>query len=98
MDKGRIRRAKDIKDEEVVIQEISNTVVKAKVRRYQVVIDLENRVILHNCADWSRCVPVKQFCKHLGKVVMVLPKAEATELLRRICLELEKWEFKPYTE
>lgn len=98
MDAGRIRRARGIKDREVVILESSDDVVRAAVRHYHVVIDFKNQTILHDCADWSRCIPVKQFCKHVGKVMMSIPRGQATEHLRRICLELEKWSFKPYTD
>ncbi|MGD8505393.1 MAG: DUF72 domain-containing protein [Candidatus Bathyarchaeota archaeon] len=96
MDNRRIKRAKGLKDEEVELQEVTNAHVKAKVRKYHVAIDVSNRLILHDCADWSRCAPVKQFCKHLGKVLMNIPENHAISILRRIGAEREKWEFKPY--
>ena len=97
MDEGRIRRAKGIKDNEVSIKDVSENRIVATVREYHIIIDFRNRTILHDCADWSRCIPVKQFCKHLGKLMMRLPEEKAVETMRKICLELEKWEFKPYT-
>ncbi|MFB0567150.1 MAG: DUF72 domain-containing protein [Candidatus Bathyarchaeia archaeon] len=96
MDNRRIKRAKGIKDEEVKLQEVTSDHVKATVRRYHVAIDVSNRLILHDCADWSRCAPVKQFCKHVGKVLMSMPEEEALSILRRIGTERGKWEFKPY--
>jgi len=96
MDNRRIKRAKGIKDEEVKLQEVTSDHVKATVRRYNVAIDVSNRLILHDCADWSRCGPVKQFCKHVGKVLMSMPEEEALSILRRIGTERGKWEFKPY--
>ncbi len=98
MDEGRIRRAKGIKNEEVSIQEFSDKKLAASIRGYHIVIDFDKKVILHDCADWSRCIPVKQFCKHIGKIMMSLPREKTVEILRKICLELEKWEFKPYTK
>lgn len=92
----RIKRAKGIKDAEVRLQEVTSDRVKATVRRYHVAIDVSNRLILHDCADWSRCAPVRQFCKHVGKVLMMMPEEEAVGILRRIGTEREKWEFKPY--
>ena len=97
MDEGRIRRAKGIKDNEVSLKDVSENRIVATVREYHIMIDFRNRTILHDCADWSRCIPVKQFCKHLGKLMMNLPEEKAVETMRKICLELEKWEFKPYT-
>jgi uncharacterized protein YecE (DUF72 family) len=96
MDNSRIRRARGIKDEEVKLQEMTSNHVKATVRRYHVAIDISNRLILHDCADWSRCAPVKQFCKHVGKVLLSMPQEEAISILRKIGAEREKWEFKPY--
>jgi len=96
MDDNRIKRAKDIKDDEVIIENASEENVKAKVREYNVSIDVVGRTILHDCADWSRCAPVKQFCKHLGKVIMVVPEDVSVSILRKMGVEREKWQFKPY--
>lgn len=96
MDEGRVNRAKGIKDKEVIIKESSDTQIKAKVREYNIVFDLRGKVILHDCADWSRCIPAKQFCKHLGKVLLLIPQEKAVNILRQVALEREKWEFKPY--
>ena len=92
----KIRRAKRIKDKEVTIQEATVKKVRALIRDYHLLIDLEKRAVFHDCADWSRCIPAKQFCKHLGKVMMSLPEERAVEILRMICLEQDEWEFKPY--
>jgi len=96
MDKVRFKRVSDIKDSEVIIQEVTDHSVEAQVREYHVSIDVPNRLMLHDCADWSRCAPVKQFCKHVGKVMTVVPEENAVDLLRKISAEREKWEFKPY--
>lgn len=96
MDEGRIKRAKGIKDIEVVIKQASEENVKAKVREYNVSIDVPNRLVLHDCADWSRCAPVKQFCKHVGKVMMVVPEDVSVSILKKMGAEKERWDFKPY--
>lgn len=96
MDKGRIRRAKGIRDKEVRIEEISNDKVRASIRDYHFSVDTEERVMLHDCADWSRCAPARQFCKHVGKVMMSIPKEMATKIMKQIAMERERWEFKPY--
>ncbi len=96
MDKGRIGRARGISDEDVEVEETSHTKVRARVRNYRLSIDAEKRVMFHDCADWSRSASAKQFCKHVGKVMMILPKEKATQIMRQIAVEREKWEFKPY--
>ena len=96
MDTPRFKRARRIKDKEVNILEVTDKQVKALIRDYHVLIDLQNRSILHDCTDWSRCIPVKQFCKHLGKILMSLPQEKAVQIMRKIYSEREEWEFKPY--
>jgi uncharacterized protein YecE (DUF72 family) len=96
IDKGRLKRAQDIKDKEVILQEVSSNGIIAAVREYHVVFDTQNRIIRHDCADWSRCAPAKQFCKHVGKVLLMLPREKAIDILRQVASEREKWEFKPY--
>jgi len=96
MDNTRFKRINDIKDNEVTVQEATDQIVNARLREYHVSIDVPNRLVLHDCADWSRCALVKQFCKHVGKVMMVVPKEKAVNILRKMSSEREKWEFKPY--
>jgi len=96
MDDNRIKRAKGIKDNEVIIEQASEENVKARVREYHVEINMPQRLVLHDCADWSRCAPLKQFCKHVGKVMMVAPESISVGILKKMGVEREKWEFKPY--
>ncbi len=98
MDKGRISRAKGIKNKEVRIEEITDSSITASIRNYHYSADTKNRIMLHDCADWSRCAPAKQFCKHVGKIMITIPKEKATEIMRQIATEREKWEFKPYVD
>jgi uncharacterized protein YecE (DUF72 family) len=96
MDPGRMKRARGIDDKEVTMQKIADDRIVARVREYNVVFDLRNKTVLHDCADWSRCIPAKQFCKHVGKVLLMLPPETAANIMRQISKEREKWEFKPY--
>jgi len=98
MDKPRLERAQRIKDKELTIQEATDNQVKALIREYHIVIDLEDRMVLHDCADWSRVLPNKRFCKHMGKLLLSLDKEKALEILKQIHAEKETWKFKPYTE
>jgi len=98
IDKPRLKRAQLIKDKELTIQEVTDNLVKALIRDYHIVIDLGNHVVLHDCADWSRVLPSKRFCKHIGKLLLSLDKEKASNILRLIYANKENWEFEPYTE
>ncbi len=97
MDNRRLKRAKRIEDAEIEIQEMSEDQIRATIRDYHILIDLKNRVILHDCADWSRVLPEKRFCKHLGKLILSLEEEKAEEMLRKMYAAKESWNYKPYT-
>ncbi len=96
IDEERLKRATRIKDDEITIQNMSESRIEAIIRDYHIVIDLENRLILHDCADWSRCIPQKRFCKHLGKLFLTIPEEKSVEILRKIFSEKPYWDFRPY--
>jgi len=98
IDKPRLKRAQRIKDKELTIQEETDNQIKALIRNYHVMIDLGNRVVLHDCADWSRVMLSKRFCKHIGKLLLSLDKEKASNILKQIYANKEAWKFKPYTE
>jgi uncharacterized protein YecE (DUF72 family) len=98
IDKPRLRRAQRIKDKELTIQKETDKQITALIRDYHIVIDLENHVILHDCADWSRVLTSKRLCKHIGKLLLSIDKKKASNILKQIYTNKEKWEFKPYTE
>jgi uncharacterized protein YecE (DUF72 family) len=98
MDPERIKRAQQIKDDEVTIQQETPNEIRAMVKEYHVVIDVQNHVVMHDCADWSKMLPSKKLCKHLGKLLLTLDKEKATMLLRQIYANIESWNFKPYTQ
>jgi len=97
LDAGRLKRARGIKDDELKIEKETDKRVEAVVREYHIVIDLEARTILHDCADWSKMLPAKTFCKHIGKLFLSLHKEKATYMLRKIYSQKDTWQFKPYT-
>ena len=98
IDKPRLKRAKSIKDKELTIQEETDSLVKAIIRDYHIVIDLRKRLVLHDCADWNRVIASKRFCKHIGKLLLSLKKKKAANIVKQIYAEKETWQFKPYTE
>ena len=96
--KQKLNRAREIADDEVKTLEVGDRILRAEIREYHIIVDLEKREILHDCADWARCIPDKSFCKHLGKIFLLIPRAKAEELLRKIFAERDSWKFKPYLE
>jgi len=98
IDNPRLKRAHHINDKELTIQEETDDRIKALIRDYHIVIDIGNRVVLHDCPDWSRVLQSKRFCKHIGKLLQSLDKQRATNILKQIYANKEKWEFKTYTE
>jgi hypothetical protein len=97
LDAGRLKRAREIKDDELTIMKETEHWIEATVRDYHVIIDFEARTILHDCAGWSKDLQTKRFCKHIGKLLMSMDREKATKMLKRIYSEKEKWKFKPYT-
>jgi hypothetical protein len=84
LDADRLKRAKGIKDDELKIEKETDKRVEAAIREYHIVIDFETRTILHDCADWSKMLPAKRFCKHIGKLLLSMDIEKATNVLRSI--------------
>jgi uncharacterized protein YecE (DUF72 family) len=94
--KEKLARAKGISDEEIKELNIRGGIIEASIRDYHVLIDENNRVITHDCADWVRCIPEKSLCKHLGKIFLIIPRDKAVLILRKLLTEKKDWQFKPY--
>jgi uncharacterized protein YecE (DUF72 family) len=94
----RLKRAREIRDDEVEIEELSDSVVKASIREYHILIDITNKVILHDCADWDKVSAEKKFCKHIAKVMLLIERNKAMRILNRVRSEISDWDFKPYME
>jgi uncharacterized protein YecE (DUF72 family) len=93
IDASRFDRAKEIKDIEMI--ELNMDKIIADVRGYSVYIDVEKRLILHDCGDWRRTQRERRFCKHIGALMLALPDDAARGVL--LGLKREKWEFSQYT-
>jgi uncharacterized protein YecE (DUF72 family) len=93
MDVGRLERAREIRDDELKIQKETSKRIEATVRNYHIIIDIENKTILHDCEDWRKGLARKRFCKHVGKLLISLNREEATNLLRKINVERNEWQF-----
>ena len=89
----RLQRARETDDSLVSISQESSNIIEGKVKDYSVRIDLANRTILHDCQDWSNNLASKNMCKHLGKFLLMLDEEKATQILKQILKELDKWSF-----
>jgi uncharacterized protein YecE (DUF72 family) len=97
LDAGRLKRARDIKDDELRIEKETDNRVEATVRGYRIIIDFEAQTVLHDCPDWSKMLQAKTFCKHIGKLFLSMKKDKAAEMLRKIYTQKNAWQFKLYT-
>lgn len=98
IDARRLKRAERIKDREVKFAKETDERIEAMIKDYHVIIDLKNRTILHDCADWSRVLPTRKLCKHVGKLLLSIEKEKATKILKELYIQKEKWQLKPYTQ
>ncbi|RLE85180.1 MAG: hypothetical protein DRJ39_02005 [Thermoprotei archaeon] len=96
LNEKRLERAKGIPDSQVILEKVSDNLIKARVKNYRILIDVEKKLIKHDCEDWKkRCISM-QFCKHMGKLFLVLPKKLGKSLLLKIIDEIDEWEFKEF--
>jgi uncharacterized protein YecE (DUF72 family) len=92
-DIGRIGSGEKIKRSEVVISLSDKSHLVGDIRDYYIDIDLEQRVIKHNCDDWRKGMGNKRFCKHLVRFFMELPPGQAIRVLSLIWDEIDGWSF-----
>jgi uncharacterized protein YecE (DUF72 family) len=92
-DQVRLDKAKEIQDEEVTIGVFSNTQFEVTLRQYTVKLDVDERTIIHNCADWYKSLQKKRFCKHLAKVFLILPLEYSVKILEDLVRSRERWRF-----
>jgi len=89
----RFKRAKEMDDSLVSINQEDSDVIEGKVKEYVFRIDIPNRTILHDCQDWQNNMASKNMCKHLGKLFMVLDNGKSENILRQVLREKERWSF-----
>ena len=92
-DKRRLDRGLKISDKELEIKELSKTHAIVKIRDYDVIMDIQNRKIMHNCADWQRLHIEKRLCKHLIKILTVIPRDIGLEIARDMAKNIDLWSF-----
>lgn len=92
----RLQRAERIGDSELTIREQNASRVDAVIRGYHIIIDSEAATISHDCADWGRALATKKLCKHIAKLLLLMNREKATEMLRKMYTQQDKWRFVPY--
>jgi uncharacterized protein YecE (DUF72 family) len=92
-DKGRLERARTIKDIEILQDEPD--LIVADVSGYSIYVDYTGKFILHDCQDWRRGINQKRICKHVAALILSLPGQKSQILLGLI--KEQHWDFRPYT-
>jgi uncharacterized protein YecE (DUF72 family) len=90
----RLKRAEDIRDNEVKIRSETDSCVEAEVKDYKVLIDLNTKTVFHDCADWQKILATKKLCKHMAKLLLVIDRKRATRILDRLLEESDEWQLK----
>lgn len=93
-DERRLKRAEAIESKLIKIEEQAYGYVSAKVKDYTIIIDLEKRIIIHDCADWSRVGARLNFCKHVAALFLHLDEGRAREILQDVIRNRAQWTFR----
>jgi uncharacterized protein YecE (DUF72 family) len=93
----RLKRAEQIKDEELIVTKQADKDVEATIRGYHIIINTDDKTISHDCADWEKILATKKLCKHVAKLLIAMDREKATSILETIYSEEEAWQFKLYT-
>ncbi len=96
LDAGRLERAKAIDPSDVEITRDGGLVL-ARVKDYRIELDRGARRLAHDCDDWEKAAPLREFCKHVGKFFLSLPREEAVLDLEAIRADREAWAFETLT-
>jgi len=92
LDGSRLERAKAIAPGDVEVSRDGATVL-ARVKDYRVEIDREARRLAHDCEDWETVAPRGEFCKHVARLFLTLPRDEAILDLEAIRADKAGWSF-----
>lgn len=92
-DKTRLKRAKEIPRNLIEIREVSDQHLSARIKDYNVIIDLEKRIIIHDCADWARLRVSLSLCKHLNALFLNIDEKSAKKILEDLVMNRSLWTF-----
>jgi len=91
---SRLRRAEKMDKNLIRLLEKSENYLSAEVKEYGVVIDLDRRLILHDCADWERVRLEFKLCKHIAALLLNLDENYAKNILSDIIVNRGLWSFR----
>lgn len=92
-DAGRLKRAREMPDQEIKIIEDQSNQIKAKMRSYTITIGLKDKTITHDCADWNRAIEEKKLCKHVDKLLLALTQDRARLVITDLQSNKSRWQF-----
>jgi uncharacterized protein YecE (DUF72 family) len=90
----RLKRAEEIKDDEVRITSETDSRVEAQVKEYNIIIDADTKTIFHNCADWQKILATKKLCKHIAKLLLSIDRQKAARTLEGLLEKRDEWQLK----
>ena len=90
---SRLRRAEKMDKNLIKILERSEKYLSAEVKEYGVIMDLDRRLILHDCADWERIRVEFKLCKHIAALLLNLDEDYAKNILKDIIMNRGLWNF-----
>jgi len=90
----RLKRAEEIKDDEVRITSETESRVEAQVKEYHITIDADLKTIFHDCADWQKILATKKLCKHIAKLLLSIDPQKAARTLEGLLEERDEWQLK----
>jgi Protein of unknown function DUF72 len=92
VDPNRLDRAKRIESTDVEITR-DGEVILGRIKDYRVEFDPSSRRVVHDCEDWGKVTQRKDFCKHVAKFFLSLPRDEALSHLGAIAADRDAWTF-----
>jgi uncharacterized protein YecE (DUF72 family) len=90
----RLKRAEEIKDDEVRITSETDSRVEAQVKEYHIIIDADTKTIFHDCADWQKIWATKKLCKHIAKLLLSIDRQKAARTLEGLLEKRDEWQLK----
>lgn len=90
----RLRRAKQIEPRKIRVEELSETHFQGYVKDYVIIIDLEKKLVIHDCADWAKIGTRLRLCKHLAAFLLHLDRENSVRILQDIVRNKAQWTFR----
>ena len=90
----RLKRAEEIKDDEVRVTSETDSRVEAQVKEYHIIIDADLKTIFHDCADWQKILATKKLCKHIAKLLLSIDPRKAARTLEGLLEKRDEWQLK----